>query len=404
MIRTLFTGIIFFAAALACNGQNSYVNNSLIKARYQLSEKLYAETLATMENQQQSGSYQMRSALTMGLALAGLRKYDESNKWLLQVSGESTAEASYCLAKNSLAVNDFPSAIRFLEKHLGCKDHFPEKQIRLDPAFSKLENSREWIHLWQTEWYSESEKQTAECEYLISQRQVDEARILDDQLLASHPNEPHAWFLLARICSLQKEDHASRQALERAWQLSSGNLGLKNDMLHYAIQTGLFEKANSMAGELILSDPTNPEYLIARALVRILDGKESLAQKEIETTEAAGIAPAELYYQAGRKFSSSMPQQAELYLTRAIDTGTMDARFYYARGTIRNTLDKTDLALGDLAMSLDIDPNQPELYFERAQIRLDKGDTEGACHDWSKALQMGKAKAADLLYKYCKLP
>jgi tetratricopeptide (TPR) repeat protein len=135
-----------------------------------------------------------------------------------------------------------------------------------------------------------------------------------------------------------------------------------------------------------------------------LDGGESLARKEIEATVEAGIAPAELYFQAGRKFSASMPQQAESYLTKAIDTGIMDARFYYTRGSVRSTLGKIDQALGDFAMSLDIKPDQPDLYAERAQLRLVRGDTEGACHDWKKAMEMGNAKAADLLYKYCKLP
>lgn len=404
MIKALLIGIIFFAATLAGNGQNFQANSSLIKARYLVSEKLYSDAVTVLENQQPSGSDLMRAALTMGQALSGLGRYDESNKWLLQVSGEGAAEATYCLAKNYLAMNDFPLAIQYLGKHLADKNHYSEKQIRLDPAFSKLDNNRDWIHLWQTEWYTAAEQQTAEYEYLISQGQLDEARVLVNQELTATPNEPHALFLLAKINFLQKDDRQFRQALDRAWQLASDNLLLKNEMLQFALEAKYYEKANDIASELIRKDPTNPEYLITRALVRILDGKESLALKEIEATEQAGIAPAELYYQAGRKISSSMPQQAEVYLTRAIETGIMDARFYYTRGIVRISIEKIDLALGDLAMSLDINPDQPDLYFERAQLRLDRGDAEGACHDWKKALEMGNAKAADLLYKYCKLP
>ncbi|TSA31090.1 MAG: hypothetical protein D4R64_18730 [Porphyromonadaceae bacterium] len=404
MIRPLLIGIIFLAATLAGNGQNTRSDYTLIKARYLVSEKWYADAVTTLENGQTSGSDLMRSALTMGQALSGLGRFDESNTWLLQVTGDGTAEAFYCLAKNYLAMNDFRAAIQYLGKHLADKNHYPEKQILLDPAFLKLENNRDWVHLWQTEWYSALEQQAAECEYLISQGQLDEAGVLVNQALTGYPNEPHAWFLLARINFLQKEDRQFRQALDKAWQLVPDHLPLMDEMLQFALETKYYEKANDMASELIRKDPSNPEYLITRALVRILDGKESLALKEIEAVEEAGIAPAELYYQAGRKISSSMPQQAESYLTRAIDTGIMDARFYYTRGIVRNAMDKTDLALGDLAMSLDINPNQPDLYFERAQLRLDQGDTEGACHDWKKALEMGNAKAADLLYKYCKLP
>ena len=404
MIKPLILGIILITAGLAASGQTTQSDQSLIKARYLVSEKMYAAAVSALENQQASGQDPMRSALTMGKALSAMGRIEESNRWLLQVTGEGAAEAFYCVAKNYIALNDFPDAILYLRKHLADKNHYTEKRIRLDQAFIKLENSRDWVHLWQAEWFSEPEKQADECEYLISQGQLDEARLLVNQAFTNYPKEPHFWFLLAKINYLQNDNRQFRQSLEKAWQLASGNLTLKDHLLQFTLETKYYEKANEMASELIREDPTNPEYLITRALVRILDGKESLALKEIEAIRAAGIAPAELYYQAGRKISLSLPQEAEAYLTRAIDTGIMDARFYYARGVVRNALEKIDLALGDMAMSLDINPNQPDLYVERAQLRLNTGNTDGACHDWQKALEMGNAKAADLLYKYCKLP
>jgi Tfp pilus assembly protein PilF len=313
-------------------------------------------------------------------------------------------DALYLLALNYMALNDCPKAMDYLGKHLADKNHYPEKRIRLDPAFSKLDNNRDWIHLWQTEWYSDREKQLAECEYLMIKGQPDEASSLISQALETSPNDPAFLFLSAKIYSLRKEDRLSRQALDNAWKQASGNRVLMNLMLQFSLETGYYEKANVIAGELIRRDPSNPEYLVARALVRILDGKESLAMKEIQETEESGIAPAELYYQAGLKISASMPVQAEAYLTRAVESGKMDARFYFARGRVRDAQDKQELALGDLAMSLDINPNQPDLYMERARIRLDRGDTDGACYDWKKAMDFGVAKAADLLYKYCRLP
>lgn len=404
MTRSLFIGILFLSSALACTGQNLQERDPLIKARYQVSEKFYQEALSTLEKLGQSPSDPMRMLLTRGLALAGLQRYDESNRLLSKVTGAGTAEAAYCMAKNCLALNDLPSAMQSLEKHLGCRNHYPEKKIRMDADFSKLENNRDWIHLWQTDWYTETEQQVAECEYLISQSKPDEAEDLDNRLLAAHPGDAGAWLIQARIAFQQKDMRRMRQAVENAWQFAAGDQPVRDELLHFAMQVAWYDKANAMAGELIRTDPTNPDYLTARALVRILDGKESIAMKEIEDVRECGIAPAELYYQAGKRIASSMPLQAEAYLTRAIDAGRLDARFYYTRGTVRAYLDKVDLALADYAMSLDINPLQPDLYAERAQVRYDKGDTEGACYDWKKALEQGNAKASDLLYKYCRLP
>jgi tetratricopeptide (TPR) repeat protein len=267
-----------------------------------------------------------------------------------------------------------------------------------------LENNRDWIHLWQKDWYTQPEQQAAEGGYLILKGQLDDAGTLINDQLTIHPDDPRVWFLQARLYLLRKEEKQFRQSLDRAWLLASDNLSLKDEMLRFALESNLYEKVNVMAAELVRKDPTNPEYLIARALARIMDGKESLAIKEIEAAEEVGITPVELYYQAGRKLSASIPQQAEIYLTKAIETGTMDARFYNSRGIVRAALEKSDLALGDFSMSLDINPNQPDLYMNRAQLRLAGGDTDGACHDWKRALGMGNAKAADLLYKYCRLP
>ena len=63
---------------------------------------------------------------------------------------------------------------------------------------------------------------------------------------------------------------------------------------------------------------------------------------------------------------------------------------------------KTRDAISDYAMSLDLDPKQPDVYFSRAKLRLSIGDMEGACYDWKHAYELGHRDAADMLYKYCK--
>ncbi len=404
MVRRFFTGILFLAVTFAGIAQGTQTNRSLIRARYLLSEKMYQEAFASIQNQQVTGSEQILLALTMGKALSGLKNYVEANSWLERVSGDGLAEATYYMSKNFIALKDYTRAIEYLGKHLADKGHYPAKIIQLDPDFSIFENNRDWIHLWQKEWYSETEQQVAEGVYLISLGQVEDAGTLAEKLVTAQPGDPQPWFLKARVHHILKEEKLFHDALDKSWQLAAENISLRNELLRYAVETGDFDKVNGMTADLLRRDPSNPEYIIDRALVRILDGKESLAVKEIEIVEENGIEPTELYYQAGRKILSSSPGQAESYLTKAIDSGILDFRFFYSRGLARIGLEKTDLALSDLAMSLDINPNQPALYMARAGIRLDIGDSEGACHDWRKALEMGNAKAADLLYKYCRLP
>jgi len=404
MIRTTIIALLLITSGITGYGQNAGAVNSLIRARYLLSEKNYADALATLESLPANGAGQMKAALAMGTALSGLQRFGEANRWLMQVEGSDAAEADYILAKNFLKMNDRAMAIQYLGKHLGEPNHYPKRRILQDTDFSVLENDRDWIHLWQKDWYSEQEEKVAEGEYLIAQGQLDDAGTLINEGLALHPNDPSMLILQARIYFIQKDERRFHQVFEQAWKLTSGNVELQDEMLQLALDAQWFDKVNDITSEGLRNDPSNPDYLINRALARILDGKESSATKEISATEEAGIAPTELYYQAGRKLAEKFPFQAEQYLNRAIDTGIMDARFYFTRGQVRLNLEKTELAMEDFGMSLDIDPDQPDLYMSRAQVRYDRGDNEGACHDWNRALEMGNAKAADLLYKYCKLP
>ncbi len=389
------------AAALA---QAQTGENSLIRARYLVSEKMYEEALKVLENIQPSGSDRMWADLAYGEALSGLDRLEESNRRLMQVTGEAAARANYVLAENYIRLNDFSSAMEWLSKHLADKNHYPGKRIRMNPAFSKLDDNREWIRLWQTEWYSNSEKLKSEGEYLLSQGQFEEAQLTADRMESENATDSRAFYLRAEVFRARNEERNFRQAFDKSWQLAGSNVSIKNDLLQFALQSGYYEKVTEITGDLIRRDPTNPDYLLARSLVRILDGKANVVLKEIEMAQQEGFAPAELLYQAGVRISESMPQLAETYLTKAIADGKLDARYFFSRGRVRNSLGKSEDALDDMGMSLDINPNQPELYVERALIRLDAGDTEGACHDCRRAMEMGNKKAADQLYKYCRLP
>jgi tetratricopeptide (TPR) repeat protein len=402
MIRKTLIGLLLFTSFFAGQGQTDRSAADLTKARYLVTEKRYAEAaeiLSNLPGELQAGEH---AVLAMGCALSGLGRYRESNDWLQKVSGDLAADATYLMSGNYLSLGDIPGAMHCLELHLASRNHYPEKRIRLDPAFSALDTNRDWIRTWQKDWYSPQEQDLAECEYLVSQGKADEAFDMAVGLVASDPANARALFIQARLLMAGNESRQAMQMIDRAW--NAGGLLLREDILRFMQVSGTPDKVTDLAGQLLRQDPGNPEYLIAKAMARIGGGKGSAAEMELESIEQLGIAPAELYYLAAKRIAASAPRQAEQYLNKALDSDLLDSRFFYQRGLIRISLEKTDEALGDLAMSLDINPNQPDLYLTRATVRYELGDQDGACHDWQKALEMGNPRAADLLYKFCKLP
>lgn len=394
--------MFFLGLSVAGPAQMTTEGLALMKARYLVAEKEYENAIILIDNQQYTGTDHLWAALTIGEALAGLKRYEESNKWLLQVEGPQKAEACYNLSKNWLGLSEPAKALEYLELHLADKNHYPEKAIKRDPDFTPLENNREWVHLWQRDWYTETEQSIAECNYQISNGQFEEAHKLADGILNKEPDDAPALFMKARINSLQKNNRLSSEYLDKAWRQASENIPLKNEMLRFALESGLSNQVVEMTGDLIRRDPTNPEYILARALVKIMNGKEAMATAEIENIEKSGIPSAELYYQAGRKLTVNDPLTAEQYFSKAIVSGKLDGRYYFERGKARIELGRTASALDDFAASLDINPDQSGLYMERARLRYDSGDFDGACHDWRKALELGNGQAADQIYKYCR--
>jgi tetratricopeptide (TPR) repeat protein len=391
--------LILFGQAVSAQEQGT--DPRLIRARYLQSINDFEGARQTLDQLVPDAGTRDLYALTYGMVLMGLGDRTNAEQWLMQAEGERSVEAAYQLARLYAIDNEPDKAVEHLSRHLSSDKRYREVRIKTDPAFASIEESRPWIRLWQREWYTDFDNLLREGEYLLNRNDPEGTSDICDQLLAMDPFSPEAHFLKARLEFSQGKRKQTSQLLDRSAQLGASRAGLLEQILQFSMDNQDYERVNSIANRLLRLDPTNPDYLFSRALGRIAEGKVSMVTREMEAIGSIGIAPAELFYQAALRHSVSTPGQAELYLNQAIDGPILDARYYHLRGTVRNALGKYDQAMEDLAMSLDINPTQPGLYFERAEIRLLLGDTEGACHDWRKSLSQGNRKAPDRIYKYC---
>jgi tetratricopeptide (TPR) repeat protein len=71
------------------------------------------------------------------------------------------------------------------------------------------------------------------------------------------------------------------------------------------------------------------------------------------------------------------------------------------RGTAYYNLESWQFARFDLAMALDIDPNQSELLYKMGMCWHELGFDEKACSWWQKAANRKHRPAAEMLFKYC---
>ena len=83
-----------------------------------------------------------------------------------------------------------------------------------------------------------------------------------------------------------------------------------------------------------------------------------------------------------------------------LDAGDKDA--LYDRALCYIYSDKKKEALNDLNGYIKLDPGSADAYGKRGVMRIQLGDSLGACDDWRKAAGMGSAEAKNALEHYCK--
>ncbi len=403
MIHKSFTIVFLFNLILISGlAQPSPGERELIKARFLVSGQEYQPALAILNQMQPAPDLAPRWTLAKAYAHLGAGQVHEAAAFFKSVTDHFPAEATYQLCLISLRQKDTDNALTYLKTHLQGKDHFPEKRIKLDGAFAALENERAWIRLWQENWYTSSEQTIDEADYLISNGQFDEALESLENIPASDGFYKRACFSKGKALRELNQDRLALKAFDEAL---AGNRLIErqlNEALDYFFSEELPDLAAKTLNRLLVSDPANPEYLITKVLLQLRKGTGSSAVFDMNELEELGIGSAELYYQAGLKLQDKYPDQALIYFSEAITYGTMDARYYFSRGVLQCNHTQIESGLDDLAMSLDINPNQPDLYLQRGELRHALGDFDGACHDWKKALQLGSAKASDLVYKFCR--
>ncbi len=95
--------------------------------------------------------------------------YNEANS-LTPLSGEYGLSRTYALK------GDAATSVYHLEIAMKSPDRKAEKEIVLDPAFSKVENRPEWRQFWKKEWYSAADRNISEIEYYLSAGKTDQAK------------------------------------------------------------------------------------------------------------------------------------------------------------------------------------------------------------------------------------
>ncbi|MEM7371323.1 MAG: tetratricopeptide repeat protein [Bacteroidota bacterium] len=150
-------------------------------------------------------------------------------------------------------------------------------------------------------------------------------------------------------------------------------------------------------------NPANPEAYYNRGRAKL--GLEDYLGAIIDfNISIKGKAKEARYYRARARAKSGLQDYRgavqDLNLAIKLTKGkSMDLIFDRAEAYIN--LKFFDRAINDLDRVVKTRPGDPSAYSARATIKLQAGDLDGACLDWSRAGELGDINAYGLIRKHC---
>ena len=139
----------------------------------------------------------------------------------------------------------------------------------------------------------------------------------------------------------------------------------------------------------------------ARAYLALGNRKSALDN----IAKAIALEPnnSDLYYNSGLiKEENGEFESAKSDYDKAININPKDASAFYGRANCQAELGDSGAGISDLDEAIALNPKNASYYKQRGNFYYQLEKKDEACKNWSKALELGDAKAKFSIDQYCK--
>ena len=308
----------------------------------------------------------------------------------------------YGLARIYAITGKTEEALIHLEKNISSPFRKSEKEIMLDPAFSRIENTPAWRQFWKEGRYSIFDRKIPEIEYSLSNQNYTEAMNIYKELAADYPGDNQTRYALALI------EYSNKRYAEAASLLSEITADERSNEKYLRLLARVQQESGNPAGasvtysRLINIEVIDAELYIRRAECYISTGEIQKARNDIarylelypENREALGLA-GKIEIRSGDNL------KAIEYYSKNLQLHPGDPECYVDRADSYMAARSWEFAADDYAMALDINPSDPDVWLNRGVALLNMGKLEDACYDFRKSLALGNRKASQYISKNC---
>jgi tetratricopeptide (TPR) repeat protein len=342
-------------------------------------------------------------SLAKGKTLLELKRTSEARELFQMIEQKKPGQASLLMSISYALDGNTAETLIWMKQHLNSKYKQPKSEIRLHPAFVQIEKTKEWIDLWNQEWYTRQEQQIAEIRFLIKNKQFEEALNHADLFLETFKKNHEVYYLRGVIYENLGEWKYARSDFEKAISIKSGQ-----DNYHFALSRSFrkLEKQKETIREMrkaIQINPYLPDYILEMgiALYEGYENEESISWLSKYLKLRPGDPETRLFL-ARNLFETERYEESLAHLNQLLADEKLLGEVYQTRGNVYFRKSELKKAYDDYSMSLDLNPSDYRTYVNRGVVRLEMQDNNGACRDFEKAFRLGYREAYQLMKIHCK--
>ncbi len=336
---------------------------------------------------------------------ASLLKINEPERALADFNEANViypGSADLWLAKAYTLEGDQGNAIRSLKNHLESPFRLPEDSIRKDQYFDNLQETAEWHALWQNNWYDDVERTVAEARYYTAKEQYDQAVAVLDDGLSKYVANADLIFARGKVFL---EQGMYTAAISDFTSVISNH---KEITEAYAIRATAYLKAGRFRDAIndftraLKNDPGDFRLYKSRAsayagqkewqsAIRDISFYLKYFEDDIQSIYRCG----EYHYEAGDYIN------ALRLFNQVLKEDPDNSLFFKARGKTYLKTSTYQYAIKDLAMSLDLNPQDAETWLLMGLAKIKSGDRANGCSDLERSGKMGNAEALRYILDNC---
>ncbi len=402
MVKRINILLIILFSGFLINSQTAE-NNLYQKVLSEYLQKHYEQVISILNTEDLSLLNDSKLYLLAGNCYYKLNKYDEAILKYSKALKLKNKTALLKLAECYTQINKPYKATEYLKIYLKTPNKLLQSEVKLLPAFSKIENEKPWINLWKDKYYNSYEKKLDEAKYQISKNDYATAFDILDKLIIKNGRRHKAYEMRGDLLMLTKDYKSAANSYLKAAEIKKHNLIYKTKAADMLFLLKKYRKAETVYNEIVNDKYYNPDILLNKAKNEMKLKKYTDASNNILQFLTYFPDNAEAYYVSGKIHSLTHENIAALEdYNKAIKKDNSKPEYFISCGDAFLKTGTFKSAVNSYSMALDLNPKIAEAWYKKgaAEVKLYKF-TE-ACEDLKKAKSMNYNKADDLLFKHCK--